>query len=193
MAIDIKINLDLSPRQKKIVRAAVVAGAVIGALGIGIAIAAPVQWTASETLTQAKMNAITVVTNGSVSYSVGATKYCGTGPTNTTGAISYDGATGYAGAKAMCQASTGCGSSPTAHMCSSEEIARSLQLGINPAPGSWYATAIASITPYTGIPPMVDCQGFTNSTTSQYGVIWGGSGAPGSDTCNASLPVLCCD
>lgn len=41
MAIDIRIQIDLSARQKRIIRGAVVAGSVIGALGIGVAIAMP--------------------------------------------------------------------------------------------------------------------------------------------------------
>ena len=111
-------------------------------LGVAaVVIAAPVQWGASEMLTLVKMNAITVVTTDAGSYSVGATKYCGTGPTNTTGAISYNGATGYAGAKAMCQASSGCGSSATAHMCTTEELARSAQMEIA-IPDGWYSGAI---------------------------------------------------
>ena len=45
MGIDININIDLSPWQRRIVRVAVVVGAVIGALGVGIAIAAPIDTT----------------------------------------------------------------------------------------------------------------------------------------------------
>jgi len=41
MPVNIHISIDFSPRQKRIVRAALVAGAVIGALGIGIVVAAP--------------------------------------------------------------------------------------------------------------------------------------------------------
>jgi hypothetical protein len=45
MPIDIRIHIDLTERQKKIMRAAVVGGTVIAALGIGIAIAAPIDTT----------------------------------------------------------------------------------------------------------------------------------------------------
>ena len=58
MGIDIKINIDLSPRQRRVVRGAVVAGAVIGALGVGIAIAAPIDTTwvvTGQTLTAAQL------------------------------------------------------------------------------------------------------------------------------------------
>ena len=49
MGISIHVDIELTPRQKTLVRRAVVAGAVMGALGIGIAIAAPVDtsWVAT--------------------------------------------------------------------------------------------------------------------------------------------------
>ena len=57
MPIDIRIQIDLSPRQKRVIRSAVVAGAMIGALGLGVAIAAPVKFSPTETLSSQKMNA----------------------------------------------------------------------------------------------------------------------------------------
>jgi hypothetical protein len=193
MGIEIKINIDLSPRQKKIMRAAVVGGVVIGALGIGIAIAAPPHaFMTSETLTATNLNSLNVATNGSVSYSVGATTYCGTGPTSTTGAISYNGAIGYPGAKAMCQASSGCSNSPTAHMCSAEEMVRSSQLGISlPAGFGWYASGVGvSI----GSNEDVDCAGWNSAATATYGPGYIGSPLEsGWTTCNTMNPVLCCD
>lgn len=156
-------------------------------LGVAaVVIAAPVQWGASETLTQAKMNAITVVTNGSVSYSVGATKYCGTGPSPTTGAISYNTLTGYAGAKAMCQASTGCGPSLTAHMCTSDEILRSRMVGISVPTSAWYATGVG--VPVSG-GQIYDCAAYTSAAA--FGASWAGD--PDYAACTTSQPILCCD
>ena len=58
MPIDIRIQIDLSPRQKRVIRSAVVAGAVIGALGLGVAIAAPkYKFSPNDPLSSPKMNA----------------------------------------------------------------------------------------------------------------------------------------
>jgi hypothetical protein len=200
MPIDIRIRIDLSPGQKRMMRAAVVAGAVIGALGLGVALATvPNSFSSGQAVSASSMNQnftyldskarfVAVIDGGQ--YSVGATHFCGTGPTNTTGAISYSGVTGYAGAKAMCGAATGCGSSATAHMCTGEELARSAQLGINP-PSGWYATYTWLITSGAGGAANVqsDCIGWTSTTAM--GAI-GGTG-PTVVSCSTSEPVLCCD
>jgi hypothetical protein len=196
MGIHIDIRIDLTRTQKKIIRAAVVAGSAIAALGIGIAIAAPHQWKASDPLAAADLNGLNVVTytapdGGAVSYSVGATKFCGTSPTNTNGAIQYAGFTGFLGAKKTCEAVASCGNSPTAHMCTAEEMVRSSQLGMTTATG-WVSTGVAA-----GISTSVisDCLGWTNSSTS-LGATWLMSGVgPMSNalSCSESHPILCCD
>jgi hypothetical protein len=202
MAVDIRIHIDLTERQKRIMRAAVVAGTVIAALGIGIAMAAPIDttWIASGQPISAsalasninELNRRTVLTVGATSYSVGATKYCGTGPVAMTGAVTYNNATGYAATKAMCEASTGCGTSATAHMCSAEEIVRSFSLGLT-LPGGWYSTG-GDI--YGATYNSIDCDGWTLATSGQVGMTAGGSaGSPafGVAACAGSNPVLCCD
>ena len=197
MGIDIKISIDLSPGQKKIVRAAVVAGAVIGALGIGIAIAAPVQWGASETLTQVKMNAITVIDAGATSISVGATLYCGTGFGNpTNGYFAFNGAMGYAAAKSLCESSTGCGMSKTAHMCDGAELLRSVQVGKS-VPAGWYSTATnQDLTIGSGNYQVLDCGGWnqaiaTSQSPAPLGPYW--NSAPSAASCTGTYSVLCCD
>jgi hypothetical protein len=55
------VDVDLSARQKKIVRAAVVTGAVVAALGIGLAIAAPHQWSTNDPLKATDLNGLNVV------------------------------------------------------------------------------------------------------------------------------------
>jgi hypothetical protein len=142
------------------------------------------------------LNTLSVVKNGGVSYSVGATTYCGTGPTTITGAISYSGATGYLGGKAMCAASSGCGTSPTAHMCTMEEVIRSASLGltiadgwINGATGMEAAEVSGSGSYYDS-----DCQGWTSSVTQQYGTLWTSTGVNVTNCGgNSGYPVLCCD
>jgi hypothetical protein len=58
VGIDIRIRLDLSEMQKRMIRWAVVGGAVIGALGLGIAVAGgPLHsWNPNDTLTAADLN-----------------------------------------------------------------------------------------------------------------------------------------
>jgi microcystin-dependent protein len=57
MPIDVRIHIDLSPRQKRLVRTAVVAGAVIGALGLGVAVATPPHTFVPDTvISAAEMN-----------------------------------------------------------------------------------------------------------------------------------------
>ncbi len=58
MTIDIKIRIDLSPRQRRIVRWAIVSGAVIGALGLGVALAqtTPPTFTSGEMLAATDLN-----------------------------------------------------------------------------------------------------------------------------------------
>jgi hypothetical protein len=82
-------------------------------LGVAaVVIAALVQWTSSETLTAAKMNAISVVTTqAGASYSVGAKRYCGATAASVTGNMG-----GYSGAKVFCQSAAARGMSATAHM-----------------------------------------------------------------------------
>ncbi|MEP7125836.1 MAG: hypothetical protein ABJE95_33200 [Byssovorax sp.] len=57
MPINIRVQIDLSPRQKRIIRTAVVAGAVIGAFGVGVAVAAPKKFMSGQPIVAADMNA----------------------------------------------------------------------------------------------------------------------------------------
>jgi hypothetical protein len=210
MGIDIKINIDLSPRQKKVVRAAVVTGAVIGALGIGIAIAAPIDTTwvvtgAPLTAVQLKgsldglqaqvtaLQAFQMQATANGSYSLGAT-YCGA-TAATEGAFSGPGSlTGYASAKAQCQGVSGC--SPAAgHMCTNEEIVRSMQVGVAVGASGWISTGTAA--QYTSTGRVMDCESWRGvSSTVDLGALWspGSIGPqPNFDWCNNPHAILCCD
>lgn len=191
MPIDIRIQIDLSPRQKRVIRAAVVAGAVIGALGLGVAIAAPKNiFKPTEVLSSQKMNDnFTDLDTRLASLEklrIGTLK--GTaGP--TTGSITAPGnLVGYQAARALCQ--TALNNSPTAHMCDASEMVRSAQLGI-PNPGGvsnmWFASGIYS---HPADEIIVDCSGYT--TTGASGRVW--TGVTGSSYgCVASWPIACCD
>jgi hypothetical protein len=138
---------------------------------------------------QGQINAgrfVRALPDSGASVSTGATLYCGTGPTNTTGVISYNG-TGYPAARAMCQQSSGCGSSPTAHMCSAEEMLLSAQLGIS-MPGGWFSSFTAAAYTYE----VADCVGWTNNASNYLGLSWNGT-QPYVVACSTSIPVLCCD
>jgi hypothetical protein len=206
MPNDHRIQLDLSSRQKRVIRSAVVAGAVIGALGLGVAIAAPKNtFKANDPLSSQKMNenfddldarigaveTKPVITKGGKQYSTFAT-FCGM--TSAT----YDGKTvgGYAGAKSKCEAASSCGNSPSAHMCTAEEMVRSVQLSVpvTTADG-WYATGVRA---WGGnnLAANDDCEGWVYNTDG-YGADWGGGALPGSrpnhSGCANLLPIRCCD
>jgi hypothetical protein len=140
------------------------------------------------------------MTVSGVQYSVGATKYCGASPWVTTGAISFNGAVGYAGAKAACQACADCGNSPSAHMCTAQEIIQSAQLGLqNTLPQGWYSSGLGT---FGNSNEEGDCNGWESG--SDFGVVgpdWtsgfvanvGAVPAPGLSPCTAIRPILCCD
>jgi len=134
-----------------------------------------------------------VATNGTSSYSMGATKACTSAPM-TDGNIGK-GVSGYALAKKACEASCG---SKTAHMCSAEEVVRLAQMGTPANPG-WISTGLAATTP--GPTAVVnDCAGWSTNVgttatppnTQQFGSVWTG-GFPGFVTCNVPQPISCCD
>ena len=179
----------------KWLRKAIAYGApIVGVLVVaGIALAAPHTWNTNDPLTAVDLNGLNRVTHGSTSYSVGATLLCGVSSTTTTGNIFSGSAPGYAGAKAMCEVSPGCNNSPTAHMCTAEEIVRSQSIGITAPQQGWYSTGVhAELEGGTNL-TVDDCQGWTS--TSVFGAAWGGTtpGSPGTRGCAISLPVLCCD
>lgn len=108
------------------------------------------------------------------SISVGGS-FCG-----TTAAPQNGNMGGYAGVKALCENVAAC-NSPTAHICTGDEVARSAALGLAlPDVGRY-----AAFDPYYG-----DCSGFT--TTSGDGAAWAKPG-PAWTTCGFPIPVLCCD
>ena len=203
MGIEIRIKIDLTPWQKKLVRGAVVTGAVIAALGIGVALAGPIDTTwivQGNPLTAAQLKsdldglqtqvaalqAFQAQATADGGYSLGAT-YCGM-TAATTGALSGPGSlTGYASAKGQCQGVAAC--SPTAaHMCTADELIRTRALGIA-APNGWYSNAAYAY--YPGPEPYADCDGWTSSSNQPYGPVWNSS--PSQDDCAATQSILCCN
>ncbi len=129
-------------------------------------------------------------------YSLGAV-YCGaTAPTD--GRFSSGVFTGLQAAKGSCETIAGC--SPSAHMCTSEEISRSIQLGEIP-PGGWYSTMVwRDVTGDSAIAR--DCKGWSiDSPGIERGSILEveANGPPTGSIfstitgCDSILPILCCD
>lgn len=186
------VELDLTPRQKAVVRGGVVAGAVIAALGIGLAIASPHQWATNDALKATDLNSLNVVTlttdAGTAQYSVGATKYCGV----TSG--NYDGAQvgGYRGGKGVCQATC---SSATAHMCTNDELIRTKALGGTVStfstPYAWYSSGVWV---QYGTDQQFDCSSWTSNSSTFLASAWRSTDdTPNNVQCNNQFPILCCD
>ena len=204
--MDIHIRIDFSDRNRKWIRAILSVLLVLVVGGIGLASAAPIDtnWIAPNQPVvaaslkanldglQQQLSKVVVARNGR-QYSLGAT-YCGkTAPTN--GLI----ANGYAGTKSLCEAVAACGSSASAHMCSSEEILRSASMGVVIDSG-WYASAVHSS--YFGCSggacgstqTSSDCIGWTSNNGAEYGLTWQSGGRLLYQVqCGTSQPVLCCD
>lgn len=180
MGIDIRIHLNFTPTQRRIMRGAVVVGVVVGALGLGLAIAAPHQWKASDPLVAADLNGLGIVTKNGKQYSLGAT-YCGKTTGVTSGVINDGAIVGYVAAKAKCEVVSDCGMSLSAHMCTGEELIRSQALGMTIAKG-WYSNGT------------YDCSGWRttiNTSNSPGAPLW--TEAPNADSCSNANAILCCD
>jgi hypothetical protein len=133
-------------------------------------------------------------------FAVGNTRFCGNTSSSVNGTLGLGlgtgGATAWANAKISCEGVTGC--SQTAHMCSGEELARSLQAGFGVG-GGWYSGARDAVST-TGV-EINDCQGWTSNSSALGGSMWNIVGAPNNitaiypsfDTCNNTHIILCCD
>lgn len=200
------IKVELSERERRFVRATLVVatGLVLG--GIGLASAAPIDTTwikpgdpipaaslkANLDGLQQQLNKPTISKNGK-QYSLGAT-YCGKTATSTNGQITN----GYAGAKVLCEAVAACGNSPSAHMCTTEEVNRSAQMGITVDSG-WYSATEHSTWfgcsnfQCASSQNVTDCDGWSVTYGDYYAMAWQAGGYPRQAACNTSRPVLCCD
>jgi hypothetical protein len=129
-----------------------------------------------------------VVKNGK-SYSLGATFVKAT--VGSPGKFQSGADTGYASAKSQCEAIV---ASQTAHMCTSEELTRSLQLGVAVTADGWYAAGIRTNNTENN-KPVDDCRSWTSSDAQALGSFWlvSGGGYPGQSWCYDNRPILCCD
>jgi hypothetical protein len=195
----IRIEFELSPRQKRILRLGAAAFVVLGASVVYAGV--PNTFKDGDTLSAqtmndnftsldtriAKLEALEMKLTSDGGYSTGAT-YCGA-TASTPGDLSNlsNTGTGYVKAKAACQQACG---STTAHMCVGMELERSMTLGMSPA-GGWFSSG--SYNSFSG--DDFECGGWTttkwaNANTS--GDFWF-PGFPSVHDCTLNAPVLCCD
>jgi hypothetical protein len=109
---------------------------------------------------------------------------------------------GYRAAKVFCEQACG---APAAHMCSSEEITRSAQLGAIPVPLPatyfWVSTQAYNYY-YPSAVSIRDCNGWTSNAGSELGALVGvdSTGGPAGTQrvrpdwtyCSATYQVACC-
>ncbi len=121
--------------------------------------------------------------------------YCNTTAETTGRLTAAGGLVGYAAAAALC--ATACGS-PTAHMCTSEEILRNVRGGVA-LPVGWYGNGVYSLdnVRYADNSSETyvrnDCDGWTNGTsTYTHGPSWSNN-RPSASNCSGAKAVLCCD
>jgi hypothetical protein len=140
-----------------------------------------------ETFTTTGTKVVEIRGPGNKKWSLGAT-YCGVTPGSYNGSLG-----GYATAKSLCESVTGC--SPSAHMCTSEELVRTYQMGVTFSTEGWYSQGAWAYWSTTGSNYMNDCAGWTSTLTNSYGPVWNymSSPSPSGDACNLTHPVICCD
>lgn len=187
-----KVHIEFElPRWSKRVIAIGAPFVVLGLLAV-VVVAAPKQWTGGDPLKAVDLNGLNVLDAGANGvYSVGATTFCNAS-SPTVGA-----AGGYPAMKALCQ--TACGSS-TAHVCSPEEVSRSLQLGLEHTKlpstlPAWYWISTGAVSTASGSTNLADCDGWRNNNAAgaQLTIDSNGHAYPGFGTCSPMIPAACCD
>jgi hypothetical protein len=203
----IVLDIPMSPLARRVTQA----GLVALVLGAGVAFAAPKHTfkggdalpatQLNETLADldTRLQESRLVRNGAGgSYSVGATKLCGTTDSLPL-PFTADGKVGYAAAKAYCEKSA-C-NSPSAHMCTAAEVVRSVALGIGPTKEGWYSSGTEGGYSSSGTTASInDCSGWQSNNAASLGMTWqvGSPEQPNRNTpydrpCNEQHPILCCD
>jgi hypothetical protein len=192
------VDLEIPPPMKRRLIVTSVSLAVFGLGAIAFAAAVPNVFQDQDLLSASAMNAnFAAVTqaqaNGRV-YSVGPTLYCGaTVPTQGDLRDLSTPAQSYPKTKGACE---GACNSPSAHMCTFDEVERSVALGVDVARG-WFVQGLGG-QGRSSAGASSDCFGFTTAFPNVSGaswavdennVVWG----PGGTTCDQSLPLLCCD
>jgi hypothetical protein len=125
-------------------------------------------------------------------YSVNA-GYCGS-TAKMTGSVNDGQITGYAATKSLCEKA--CNNSPTAHMCSTEELIRTQATGGGIPNAGWYNAGVRSWDGNGATAKIIDdCTAWTVGANTAVGSVWQVAGPSIADDyfCNNPLPILCCD
>jgi len=133
--------------------------------------------------------------------------FCGFSATTTNGlfpttlVLGVGTVGGYRSAKVICEQTC---TASAAHMCSSEEVIRSAQLGVIPRPatGTYFWMSCGAYSYYSpSSMPSTDCLGWTTSAASQMGAMFGvdSNGPAGTqrvwptiDSCDRTYRIACC-
>ena len=94
---------------------------------------------------------------------------------------------GYSSAKGLCEDVDTC--SPSAHVCTAEELVRYASTGGEVPVGGRFATGII-VNRSTLFAR--DCQGFRSTANSERATFWSAEG-PATHGCDVQAPFLCCD
>ncbi len=159
----------------------------------------PNTFSANQTLSASQMNAnfaaATTLAYDGGAYSVGATQVVGVTAAKTPGDMSgFTFGTGYAAARQACQFSFP--SRQTVHMCTSEELVRSVQAGGTVPAQGWYSTGVYwEVTTINPAQAVGDCNGWTTGSGTVQGYEWLTSPYQGPviNACSNTFPILCCD
>ena len=139
-------------------------------------------------LIEARLEALEARADLDSTYSTGAI-YRGATASTFTGALG-----GYEGAKQACETALG---SPTAHMCTAEELVRTHATGNpvgNGVDAMWHATGSRAMWPPNAPIAVSDCQSFTEPSNQAQGASISVQGALMQvTTCDSSMKIACCD
>ncbi len=154
---------------------------------------------ANDVLTASDLNnnfqALRATTANGVQYSHMGT-FCGLSPAQQGQVTFPPGLNGYRAAKRLCEVSCG---QPTAHLCTTEEVVRHMQMdgtfggaadGGGPS-AAWYATGLdVHVDGVAG--HMRDCTGFTS--TAGESLAWDiAARFSNNASCATAIPLLCCN
>jgi hypothetical protein len=120
------------------------------------------------------------------SYSLNA-RYCGS-TAATTGAVADGALTGIPATKSLWQKA--CGASPSAHMCTTNEVQRHIATGGTVPGTSWYT---AGMWTYDGAHVINDCVSWTSAAATALGPVSYTADPAHDDLCSNPFPILCCD
>jgi hypothetical protein len=183
--IVIRLRLPRWPAKRWLVIAAAL---VVG--GSAVAFAVVPSFTQGATLNAADLNKLVDAVNKSITAQG---LYCGV-TAATNGNISAGTVKGYPAVKKQCELTC---NSPSAHICTAQELLANAEKGWTPTTDGyfWYATGTLGYYQSTYI---WDCAGFQNATHMYLGSAWyrdtaSGANTPDDDYCDQMHPILCCD